>query len=73
MKLLLSIILFISVANANKLQTQANLHLVEAKKDRYYQSQNRYSIMQYTRALKNMFFEKKHEWYFLEKIFYKKD
>ena len=55
MKLLLSIILFISVANANKLQTQANLHLVEAKKDRYYQSQNRYSIMQYTRALKNMF------------------
>jgi hypothetical protein len=65
--------LVLGIASANKLQTQANLHLVEAKKDRYYQAQNRYSIMQYTRALKNMYYEKKHEWFMLEKIFYKKD
>lgn len=68
MKIIVILLLIISSIEANKLQDSANANLELAKTNLKYQSYNRFSILQYTKALKRMFYDKKHEWVILDKI-----
>jgi len=68
MKKLLFIPLLITSLYSNKFQDASSVNLDLAKTSLKYQAFNRFSIMQYTKALKRLFFDKKHEWKILEDI-----
>lgn len=68
MKRLILLLLIFEIVKANALTDVANKHLKITKKDLYYESFNRYSIQQFTRALKLYYYDKKKEVYKTSKI-----